>query len=411
MSGSSQTDVREGKAFSRHIKQYVQAPIHRFAAIVPPELSAICSRELTSLGFSDVKITDAGVEFFGKLKSCYLPNLCLRTASRILCRFPPFRAGAVEELFQKVSSLRWELWVNHNIPLEVRAFVQVSRIRHEGLVVRAVTDGVAGRFQSRSLLPPFCTFSTEDDKAPPIPMSEIKQRILVRLRNNQCEVSLDTTGDHLHRRGYRREHTGAPLRETLAAAVLLRSKWHGETPLIDGMCGAGTIAIEAALLARRVPPGLQRSFLFKSWPGFEEKSWNHLQKMLTGQILAHPPAPILAIDSEQETLRVARKNAQRAGVDQDIQWHCMDLFALKPLIQRLPPGLLILDPPYGRRTEGGGKELYEQLGSHLRRFFEGWQAAILAPSKATALSLKMPAMRLWQISHGGLPIFVAMGRL
>jgi putative N6-adenine-specific DNA methylase len=240
-------------------------------------------------------------------------------------------------------------------------------------------------------------------------MPAVRQRILVHLRNNQCEISLDTTGDHLHRRGYRLEHTGAPLRETLAAAVLLRSKWHGQIPLVDGMCGAGTMAIEAALLARRMPPGLQRSFLCESWPGFEEKSWNHLRKELTAQSLPHPPAQILAIDGEQEALRIARNNAERAGVVQDIQWHGMDLFAFQPLVQRLPPGLLVLDPPYGRRTEGGGKDFYERLGRHLRRFFEGWQVAILAPSRTTALSLKVPALRLWQISHGGLPIFVAMG--
>jgi putative N6-adenine-specific DNA methylase len=406
-----QIKTQEEKPYLRHLKQYVQAPVHRFAAIAPPELAGLCGEELVSLGFSEVTMTDAGVDFFGKLRSCYLPNLCLRTASRILCRFPPFRAGAVEELFQRVSQRRWELWLNPKIPLEVRAFVQSSRITHEGLVEQTVMDGMGRRFQSQQLPPPAGLPSADADEGEGSVTPPSRQQVLVHLRNNHCEISLDTTGDHLHRRGYRLEHTGAPLRETLAAAILLRSKWRGEIPLVDGMCGAGTVAIEAALLARRLPPGGRRSFLFERWPSFQERSWDHLRKKLAEQALAQSPCPILAIDGEPEVLSIARKNAARAGVDQDIEWRAMDLFAFRPQDYHLPPGLLVLDPPYGRRLEGGGKDFYEQLGRHLRQFFEGWQTAILTPSKALALSLKIPSMRFWQIRHGGAPVIVAMARL
>ncbi len=401
----------KSKAYLRHIKQYVQAPVHRFAAIAPPELAAICCGELVSLGFLEAKVTDAGVEFFGKLRSCYLPNVCLRTASRILCRLPSFRAGAVEELFRRALSCRWELWLNPEIPLEVRAFVQNSRIAHEGLVVQTFTDAVEKRFHSQQLSPPACLPSVIADEGERPAIHPLKQQVLVHLRENHCEISLDTTGDHLHRRGYRMEHTGAPLRETLAAAILLRSKWDGEVPLVDGMCGAGTVAIEAALLARRLPPGGRRSFLFELWPSFQEKSWDHLRRELAEHALAQSPGPILAIDGEPKALSIARKNAERAGVDQDIRWQAMDLYDFRPQDYHLPPGLLVLDPPYGRRLESGGKASYEQLGRHLRRFFEGWQTAILAPSKALALSLKIPSLRFWQIDHGGSPIIVAMGRL
>jgi 23S rRNA G2445 N2-methylase RlmL len=206
-------------------------------------------------------------------------------------------------------------------------------------------------------------------------------------------------------------HTGAPLRETLAAAVLLKSKWNGQVPLIDGMCGAGTVPIEAAMMARRFPPGLRRSFLFELWPGFQKKTWDHLRKKMEDQSLDHVSVPILALDEDPKALGIARGNAERAGVDRDILWHCLDFFQFKPQDHQLPPGLVILDPPYGKRLEGGGMSFYEQLGRHLRRFFEGWQTAILTPSRNLALSLKMPSMRFWQISHGGKPIFVAMTRL
>ena len=146
--------VVSSKAYLRHLKQYIQAPVHRFAAIVPPELTSICHDELAAIGFSSLSMTDAGVEFFGKLRSCYLPNLSLRTASRILCRLPPFRAGVVQELFHKVLLCRWELWLNPKLPLEVRAFVWNSRVNHEGLVAETVTQGIRKRFQTQHLVSP-----------------------------------------------------------------------------------------------------------------------------------------------------------------------------------------------------------------------------------------------------------------
>jgi putative N6-adenine-specific DNA methylase len=404
----SEREVGATRAHLRHLKQYVQAPVHRFAAIVPPELTSICRDELTALNVPSLQVADAGVEFSGKLRAGYLANLALHTASRILCRLPSFRAGVVQELFHKVLSSRWELWLNPEIPLDVRGFVWNSRISHEGLVALTVLQGIVKRFQSQHLAPPG-RLSSEGGES--LGDSLLKQRVLVHLRENHCEISLDTTGDHLHRRGYRLEHTGAPLRETLAAAILLRSRWNGHIPLVDGMCGAGTIPIEAAMLARHLPPGGQRSFLFERWPCFQEKTWNHLRRELHGQALVRAPAPILALDEDAGALAVARKNAQRAGVDRDIRWQCADFFTFTPQAYQLPPGLLVLDPPYGKRLEGGGIELYERLGLHLRRFFQGWQIAILAPSKTLAMSLKIPLVRFWPLNHGGSPIIVALARL
>jgi putative N6-adenine-specific DNA methylase len=405
------TGLEEDKAYQRHLKHYVQAPVHQFAAVSPPELTAICHEELIALGFSETRMTEAGVEFNGKLRSCYAPNLCLRTASRILCRLPPFRAGATEELFHKISNVRWELWLNPKVPLDLRAFVEYSRISHEGLVAQTVIAGIERRFHTLHQSPPERLASVGGEEGEGAANPPLKQRVLVHLHRNHCQISLDTTGDHLHRRGYRLAHTGAPLRETLAAAILLRSKWTGDVPLIDGMSGAGTVAIEAALLARSLPPGLTRAFLFELWPSFQERTWTYLRKTTAEQVLAQARCPVLAVDWDPGALTIARKNAQRAGVDGDIRWQDMDFFACKPQDLPLPPGLLVLDPPYGKRLESGGKELYEKLGHHLRRFFAGWQTAVLVPNKTLAMSLRLPSMRLWQISHGGTPVHVVLGRI
>ncbi len=178
-----------------------------------------------------------------------------------------------------------------------------------------------------------------------------------------------------------------------------------------GCAGPAPLPSKRPCLPVGCRPAAEDHSCSKGGRGFQEKSWGHLRSKLAEQALTRPHCPILALDSDPKALSIARKNAERAGVEQDIQWLDMDFFTFRPQDYRLPPGLLVLDPPYGRRLEGGGKASYEELGRHLRRFFGGWQTAILSPSKALALSLKIPSLRFWQITHGGIPIIVALGRV
>ncbi len=404
----------EDKAYMRHLKRYVHAPEHRFAAITPPELAELCREELEGLGIEGAEVTEAGVEFGGKLSESYRANLWLRTASRVLMRLPSFRAGIVEELFHKAAEIRWELWLSPALPLRVDAFVEHSRIEHEGTVEDAIFSAVKKRFRVVGMPVPGVSSkepSDKDGEGETAPSSSPVQRLLVHLRSNHCEISLDMTGAHLHQRGYRLGHSGAPLRETLAAAILRKSGWRGESSLVDGMSGAGTFAIEAALIARRLPPGLKRPFLFERWPGFQEKTWQYLRRHVLEQSLAQSPVPVVAIDQDGRAVDIARQNAGRAGVEEDIRWECQDFFDFKPKLQGISPGLLVLNPPYGKRLSGGGGPLFERLGPHLREHYKGWRAAILVPNRALATGLRAGAMRFWNITHGGIPIVVAMARL
>jgi putative N6-adenine-specific DNA methylase len=403
--------MEENKAFRRHLKQHVHAPEHRFAAVVPPELTSLCVDEMKVLGFPETEVTEAGVEFNGKLSFCYMANLMLRTPSRILCRLPEFRAGISEELFHKVSVMRWELWLNPGIPLQIEAHVEYSRIEHEGVVAETVLAGIQRRFRSQKLSHPSAVEQVPEDQTEEPASSPLKQRILVHLRRNHCQISLDTTGNHLHQRGYRLHHVGAPLRETLAAAILIKAGWEGNTPFIDGMCGSGTLPIEAALLARSLPPGLRRPFLFQKWPSFLDKTWEHLCRKVEEGALSRSPVPILGLDWDENALDVARGNAERAGTGEDIQWGQMDFFTFNPREHHIQPGLLVLNPPYGIRLAGGGKELFERIGGHLRSAFQGWRAVVLVPERPLATALKVRSMRLWNITHGGIPITAAMMRL
>lgn len=411
MPTTGEAEYPGSRAFQRHISRYVQAQVHRFAAIVPPELADICRTELCGAGLAETEATEAGIEFEGKLEACYRANLQLRTASRILCRIPSFRAGTAEELFHKVTGVRWELWLDHTLPLRVEAHVERSRVEHEGVVADTVLAGMQRRFSSNRILPPVRWRPPEDEREEDTPSFPPHQRVLVHLTRNHCTISLDTTGTHLHQRGYRLQHTGAPLRETLAAAILMRCGWKGDSPLLDGMCGAGTLAVEAALLARRLPPGLSRSFLFERWPSFLEKTWAHLRRRQAESALPGSPAAVVASDADPGAVAVARANAERAGVGGDIRWETGDFFSFRPQDRGLKPGLVVLDPPYGKRLSGGGRELYERIGICLRNHFPGWQAAVLAPERPLATLLRLPSPRFWNVKHGGMPIVIAMGRL
>ena len=397
------------RAFLRRVKRVVHAPRHRFLAVTPPGLTGFCAGELTGMGIDSPRTTDAGVEFEGTFDACYAANLHLRTASRILWRLPEFRAGASEELFKKISALPWELFMNPAVPLRVETHVERSRIRHEGVARETVETGIRKKFKELGIVAPPVASRREDSEDPMAAPRE--QRIIVRLEDDRCSVGLDTTGAHLHLRGYRSRHTGAPLRETLAAALLMAAGWNGDVPLVDGMCGSGTFPIEAALLARKLPPGLHRRFLFEQWPGFRPETWNYLKRKALEASLPEIPVPLTAVDRDAEAVEIAQSNAQRAGVRENVRWIAGDFFDIGADSLGLPPGLVLLNPPYGLRLESDGKELYERIGAHLRNRFQGWKAAVLVPEGIPASALGFKALRLRRLGHGGLSVVAALGRV
>jgi putative N6-adenine-specific DNA methylase len=411
MNEKGNTSFTEDKSFQRRLRRYVHAPVHRFAAVVPPELAPLCGKELEALGISGSEISEVGVEFSGKLAYCYLANLHLRTAGRVLCLFEPFRSGAPEELFRRANQIPWELWLSREIPLMVKAFVEHSRIEHEGLVTDTVLQAIQKRFRSLHLEAPSASASRQTDMPGERIHPAMEQRTHIHLRSDRALISLDTTGPHLHQRGYRLQHSGAPLRETLASAILLKSGWKGDTPLVDGMCGSGTIPIEAAWIARRLPPGLNRPFLFQQWPSYLDRTWAYLKKKALEGARDVPAAPVIAIDSDNRAISIARANAERAGVEKNIEWICNDFLEFKPCDRGLAPGLVVLNPPYGKRLHSDDRELYVRLGAHLLRYFPGWLTAVLLPDRSLAMHLRLGSMRTWNIMHGGLPITVAMVRV
>ncbi|MGO8944678.1 MAG: THUMP domain-containing class I SAM-dependent RNA methyltransferase [Syntrophobacteraceae bacterium] len=406
--------------FSRRVKTHIAGPEHRFAIVVPPELARICLNETRWLDIPQPELSDAGLEFSGRLKDAYTCNLWLRTASRVLCRLAPFRAGAVEELFHKASRIPWELWLNPDVKLHIGASVEYSRISHEGRVAEVISESIEKSLREKGPLhPPDSRVKDSERSAPGGSTgsgrrpddSELKQKILVRLLEDHCRISIDMSGAHLHQRGYRLRHTGAPLRETLAAAILLKSGWTGNEPLVDGMCGSGTFPIEGALMSRRIAPGLGRDFLFQGWPSFQNKTWEYLRRKAKEISVLEGSETIIGMDIDPDAIGVSTENADRAGAGGDIQWEKMDFFDFNPRKRGLRKGLLVLNPPYGVRLSAGGVGLYERIGAHLRLNFKGWKYAVLAGSRLEAAAMGTGRVRLWNIRHGGMHITVVLGRI
>jgi len=233
------------------------------------------------------------------------------------------------------------------------------------------------------------------------------QLAVVRLFKNRCTVSVDSSGVLLHRRGYRLATAKAPLRETLAAGLVLASGWDGRAPLLDPFCGAGTIPIEAALWARNIAPGKARNFAFMAWPDFAPDVW---ESTLAAAIAAERPAapPILASDRDAGAIRAAQANAARAGVADDIAFTCQAVSAIAP---PPGPGWIVTNPPYGVRVSANKdlRNLYAQFGNVLRAHCPGWGVTFLCSDLALVRQTRLPVETTYVWNNGGLRVRVVQG--
>lgn len=328
-------------------------------AVAAPGIEPVLAREVAALpGVRGVKPVPGGVEFTGELDVLYRANLWLRTATRVLVRVGQFEAREFAKLRRRAGTLPWERFLDGKRPLAISASQSGSRLYHTGAIAENLTAAIGDRVRARA--------DTDGDE----------QKVLVRGVSDQWTVSIDSSGELLHRRGWRQEPAHAPLRETLAAALLYLSGWDPATPLVDPMCGAGTLPLEACALAMRIAPGLQRSFAFAAWPAFDGARWERLRAEAAAAQLPSPPAPICGSDRSPAAIAVAQRNAERAGLAAHVRLTRAELDEVAP---PAGPGTVIMNPPYGRRL-GDPRQLralYGAIGRALRARFAGWRAALL----------------------------------
>jgi putative N6-adenine-specific DNA methylase len=362
--------------------------IRSFFATTGKGMEQVLADELQKLGIAGIVTETGGVRFEGPMIDAWRANLWLRTANRVLMPLAEFLCDSGESLYQGLRALPWHDYLNPDMTLAVDCNLRDSSLTHSGFAALKAKDAIVDSLRDR--------FGRRPNVAPRDP----DLRVNLHVAKNRCTVSLDTSGGSLHQRGYRRERAEAPLKETLAAALIELTDWDGSIPLLDPMCGSGTIPIEAALKASGRPPGLERQdFGFQRWPGFRPDVWQGLVEEARGQILDTLPAPIIGSDISPAALAMARKNAAWAGVGRLITLNRADIRSLAP---PPGPGILLFNPPYGARLGEIEqlKSLYRQIGDAMKQNAAGYTAYLFSGNPQLAKFVGLKASRRIVLFNG-----------
>lgn len=422
-------------------------------AVAAPGLEAIVVEELEALGIPAV-VEDGGASFHADASALYATNLHLRTASRVLVRVAEFRARTFHELERRTRNIAWERFVGRGRAVRLRVTCRKSRLYHEGAVAERLLaaidrragpivalpgaaarrpDQAPGKTRAESLTElaragatapsPGPSASTRRATAEPEADEGVDaQLFVVRFLRDVCTISADASGALLHVRGYRQALAKAPLRETLAAALLRVSGWdpaRGQ-PLLDPFCGSGTIPIEAALLARRIAPGLAnadlepRAYAFQAWPEHDAGTWAEVVESARSLVLPAAGVEIRGSDRDAGAVAAARANAGRAGVGADVVFEARAISAVEPLVMPAgEPGRLITNPPYGVRVGERDRlrNLYAAFGRVARERFPGWAMTVLSADRALQAQLKLPLAEALRTRNGGIPVRVLVGQI
>jgi putative N6-adenine-specific DNA methylase len=383
------------------VKPSNQPNQHEAFAVTAPGLEPLCAAELRALHIRGT-VEEGGVAFQGTIEPVARANLWLRTASRVLVRVAEFRATAFFELELHAKRIAWDRFLPAGSTVELRVTCRKSKLYHSDAVAQRFADAITRRIPNVRVAKSGTTSEdeTEADAAD-------RQLFVVRFLHDVCTVSADSSGSLLHLRGYRQQVAKAPLRETLAAAILLGSGWAGDVPLADPMCGSGTIPIEAARLARCMAPGRDRGFAFLRWPELDQKKWQRLLDDARSSELPVCPVEIVGADRDAGAIFAAKANAERAGVAADIEFQLQPISALPPAE---PPGLIATNPPYGVRIGESGplRNLYAQLGNLARKQRAGWSVALLSADRQLEQQTRLAFEEKLRTRNGGIPVRLVM---
>jgi putative N6-adenine-specific DNA methylase len=407
-------------AFAKRVKRRVSARVHEFFAVCPPGLRSLCRRELTALDVpvKDIREVPGGVIFSGRLMDACAANLWLRSPSRILMRVARFRARHFSDLEKKLQAVDWELFLPAGTDPDIQVTTHTSRLYHTDAVaqrcrsvIRAALgdshtgDGVpANERPGDGMIP---EGRSGDDLGKDDPHG---QTVMIRSENDGFEISLDMSGPPLFKRGIKKKVTGAPLRENLAFAILDAAGFTPEDLLVDPMCGSGTFALEGAMIQAHIPPGFFRRFACEVWPAFSPAAFAHAGSMAAKQI--RPAGPVFASDIDPTAVAATAANLAGHAFLSPVQVSQQDFFDLVP--DRLPrkTGVLVLNPPYGRRLEKGIEttEFYREIAQKLKTDFKGWRVGLIFPQKQFR-DMNFLKLRPLPFFHGGLNLAAGTGTI
>lgn len=364
---------------------------HHFFAIILPGLERIAARELKDLSAHDINIEYGGISFTGTMQLLHRVNIRSRVITRVLMRLRTFRSMTLEGLKYDLEKVAWHLFLDENSQLEVEVHTHRSRLNH--------SDDIAD-FAKQTIQRLFPKLGTS---------AQHKQTLHIRLENNRGTLSLDTSGERLDRRGYRLESGKAPIRETLAAAILQWIQWQPEQALLTPMCGSGTFAIEAAMMATQRSPNLTHDFSCLHWPSLNTKDFTKIAERCQAMVKDIQPQ-IIASDINESAIKITQNNAKRMQLDALITTQTMDIHQLqKPEVS--DGGVLLINPPYGMRIGEKQKtlSLWHDIGTLVREQFsqdKTWKTVIICPDTTYEKALNLKSQRRLQVMHGGNPVTI-----
>lgn len=368
-------------------------------ATTPKGLELLLVDELKHLGADDAREKLAGVQFTGDLRTAYKACMWSRLANRILLQLAEAPANTPEELYAATKSISWDEHLRPEGTLAVHVVCSQSKITHTLFAAQKVKDAIVDQFRDK-----FGTRPNVDRERPDV-------SVYVYLHRDIAMISLDLSGDSLHKRGYRLESGAAPLKENLAAAILLRAGWPAiakdQGALIDPMCGSGTLVIEAALIAGDIAPGLKRDYFgFLGWLQHDAAIWQTIVEEAGARAAAgiHHLPNIVGYDHDAHAIKIAFANLERAGLLGKIHVEKRDLAMLAPKASD-KPGLIVVNPPYGERLgeEEALQPLYTQLGDCFKKEFAGWKAAVFTGNPDLGRQMGIRATKFYAFFNGALP--------
>jgi len=367
----------------------------RYFATTIPGFEVELADEVNALGGRKIEKTTGGVEFSATHRVFYRALYELRCANRVYLRLDEFRARDFPELYRKTRRYQWERLLGADNRVFVKGVAHESHLMHSDRIAETVAHGLREHY--------------EDDlkvDAPQIvdKLDAATQLVLARISDDRCQLSLDAAGEHLYKRGWRQHPVEAPIRESTAAALLIRSGWTHRRALVDPFCGSGTFLVEGAWISSKRAPGDMREFAFQRWTNFRQPLWDDVVKIAQKRTHSCEGVRFYGFDADPDAVQAARKNVELAKVGDCTEIRQADISEFVPPCDS--KGMVIANPPYGERlTQGSGpRKAYQILIERFAEHFQGWRLGLLLPSDITPEHPRLRFKEDIRFQNGGIRV-------
>ncbi|HEX2957355.1 MAG TPA: hypothetical protein VHO70_11015 [Chitinispirillaceae bacterium] len=397
----TEKELLTSRGLERRLKRYLAGTDQTFLAITTPGFEHVLESEITQFPQTvSRKTITGGVEFSAPFEYLYDANVNLRCANRLLLRIDTFTVRSYPELFNKMKRISWELYCGFSESFSLSVTSRNSRLHHTANIENSTVDAIVQYMQN---------LGVKIDRA-----EHALIQFFIRFSDDECTVSIDTSGELLYKRGYRIQTAHAPIRETLAASLLMESQWQKYQWIMDPFCGSGTFLIEAALMVMNCAPGAHRSYAFQSWPSFSEAHLRRSIQTAKDRCVSNPAVIFRGSDISAHAIDAATENARRAGVDSMVSFSVADCLNLDNNGSLSGQGLLISNLPYGKRVdiqEYSMENFLHQLALHLKKHFRGAHFTFVSAYPGFKSAIGFPIVKIVPFSNGGIPVKAFCGMI